>query len=49
MHHTEDDRPFTIPAELKGLTHEQLRERADKLFKEIEQKKSNGSSRAMSA
>jgi hypothetical protein len=38
----EDDRPRATPDYLKGLTTEQLRERAEKLFQEIEKKKSEG-------
>jgi hypothetical protein len=49
MHHTEDDRQFIVPQELKGLSHEQLRERADKLFAEIEQKKREGKIRPVIA
>jgi hypothetical protein len=38
----EDDRPRETPDYLKGLTTEQLKERIDKLWKEFEQKKSEG-------
>jgi hypothetical protein len=38
----EDDRPRQTPEYLKGLSHDQLRERAEKLWKEFEQKKSEG-------
>jgi hypothetical protein len=34
----EDDRPYVTPEKLKGLTREQLRERAERLFKEYESK-----------
>jgi predicted metal-dependent hydrolase len=34
----EDDRPRATPEYLKGLTTEQLRERAEKLIKEYENK-----------
>jgi hypothetical protein len=34
----EDDTPYITPDYLKGLTREQLRERAEKLFKEYENK-----------
>jgi hypothetical protein len=38
MSHYEDDRPWVCPEHLKGLTVEQLRERAEKLFSECEKK-----------
>ncbi|MDR0903122.1 MAG: hypothetical protein LBM59_00635 [Ruminococcus sp.] len=45
----EDDRPRETPEELKGLTHEQLRERIDKLWEEFEQKKREGKIRFVNA
>jgi hypothetical protein len=49
MHHTEDDRPFEVPEDLKGLSHEQLREKIEKLWKEIEQKRIEGKLRIANA
>jgi hypothetical protein len=38
MSHYEDDRPWVCPEHLKGLTPEQLRERAEKLIQEYKNK-----------